>query len=84
MAIQTGNDNPAPSAAQGPGARVENRAQVSGMNGRGMVHLAGAVGMLGTPRRVAGIDAASEEDSLDITLQGKRGGPPARHHRTGQ
>lgn len=84
MAIQTGNDNPAHNAAQGPGARVDNRAQVSGMNGRGKVHLAGAVGMLGTPRRAVVVDPAGDEDSLDMTLQGKRGGPPARHPRAGQ
>ncbi len=84
MAIHSGKFNPAKHPETAPGARIAGRAQVSGMNGRGVVHLAGAVGMLGTPRQQQAASDPASEDSLDMRLQGKRGGPPAGPHRAGQ
>ena len=85
MANQNGTSSLRDQAEPAPGARVSGRAQVSGMNGRGVVHFAGAVGMLGTPRRhQAPASHPGDEDSLDMNLQGKRGGPPAGPHPSGQ
>lgn len=70
-------------------ARVPDGKRLSGMNGRGVAHVAGAVGMLGTPRPAIAFaesspDAVPEQDSVELPLRGKRGGQSSRQHASGQ
>ena len=66
-------------------ARIANGARLIGMNGRGVAHVAGAVGMLGVPRPASGCTesspgALSGEDGVEFGLQGNIGGPVSREH----
>lgn len=70
-------------------ARVPNDKRLSGMNGRGVAHVAGAVGMLGTPRPVGAFaesspDVVAPKDSAELTLRGERGGQSSRQHASGK
>lgn len=56
-------------------ARVQGANRLAGMNGRGVAHLAGAVGMLGTPRAYSDADKA---------LSATRFGSTGRQHASGQ
>ncbi len=59
-------------------ARVQGATRLAGMNGRGVAHLAGAVGMLGTPR------AYDADEAMDLALSSTRFGSTGRQHASGQ
>lgn len=70
-------------------ARIANGARLIGMDGRGVTHVAGAVGMLGVPRSASGYaesspDAVSAQDGVALSVQGNMGDPSSRQHASGQ
>lgn len=70
-------------------ARVPDGKRLSGMNGLGVAHVAGAVGMLGTPRPVIAFaesspDAVPQQDNVALPQRGKRDGQSSRQHASGQ
>lgn len=70
-------------------ARVPNDKRLSGMNGHGVAHVAGAIGMLGTPRPVAAFaesspDADALQESTGVSLRAERGSQGSRQHASGK